>query len=255
MNILKFFKMSAMPNEDKAVAQSGSETENKETDNTVSKVKVHNLIILDQSGSMWEIYQPALTGVNETLQTIREAQKEHVEQEHSVTLVPFSSVHFKQIYFDTPAEKAVDITKEQYQPCGNTPLYDAMGQSITKLRKKVEKGDIVLVTIITDGYENFSREYTGQSIKQLVEEMRSKGWIFTYIGANQDVEAVAASMSIQNHLEFSTDEESTREMFEKERKARKKFNMKVSKLTTNREVTITPSELMGFLEKGYFDED
>lgn len=205
---------------------------------------VHNLIILDESGSMQSIYRPALSGVNETLQTIRNAQTEHQEQKHSVSLVAFDSGHYNRIYNNTPAEKAVDITKDQYRPDGCTPLYDAMGRSINELRPHVNAGDVVLVTVITDGYENASREYNGKAIKSLVEDMKNQGWVFTYIGANQDVEAVAASMSIDNHLAFDADDESTDAMFAKECRSRKKFFAKLSQ-----------NMPMADLGAGYFDED
>lgn len=112
---------------------------------TADAKRVHNLIIVDESGSMSSIYQPALTGLNETLQTIREAQKEHENQEHIVWLVTFDTGHFKQIYANTPAEKAEDITPEQYRPCGGTPLYDAMGKSINQLRPMVTADDVVCI--------------------------------------------------------------------------------------------------------------
>lgn len=190
---------------------------------------IHNLIILDESGSMVSIYHPALTGVNETLQTIRQAQTDHETQSHYVTLVAFDTGHFNKIYSNTPSAEAVDITEEQYHPCGGTPLYDAMGRSINELRQVAAKDDIVLVTIITDGYENSSREYNGPAIKSLVEEMKALGWVFTYIGANQDVEAVGASLSIDNKLAFCADENSTKAMFMKENRSRTKFFDKVSK--------------------------
>lgn len=206
--------------------------------------RVHNLIILDESGSMQSIYQPALTGVNETLQTIRESQKEHEDQAHFVSLIGFDSGHYNQFYCNAPAEKAIDITQEQYRPGGCTPLYDAMGRSINELRPNVVKGDVVLVTVITDGYENASREYNGKAIKSLVEAMKKEGWVFTYIGANQDVEAVAASMSIDNRLAFDADDESTGAMFEHEKRSRKRF---FSKLSRNMP--------MCDLSTGYFDDD
>ena len=193
---------------------------------------------------MQSIYRLALSGVNETLQTIRNAQKEHEEQKHSVSLVAFDSGHYNRIYNNTPAEKSVDITKDQYRPDGCTPLYDAMGRSINELCPHVNAGDVVLVTVITDGYENASREYNGKAIKSLVEEMKKQGWVFTYIGANQDVEAVAASMSIDNHLAFDADDESTGAMFAKERRSRKKFFGKLSQNMS-----------MADLGAGYFDDD
>lgn len=221
-----------------------SETEGSDINVPEATKRVHNLIILDESGSMQSIYQPALTGVNETLQTIREAQKEHENQTHFVSLIAFDSGHYNQIYNHIAAEKAIDITQKQYRPGGCTPLYDAMGRSINELRPNVVMGDVVLVTVITDGYENASREFNGKAIKSLVEAMKNEGWVFTYIGANQDVEAVAASMSIDNRLAFEADDESTGAMFEHERRSRKKF---FSKLSRNMP--------MCDLRKGYFDED
>ena len=60
----------------------------------------------------------------------------------------------------------------------------------------------VLVTVVTDGYENASKEYSGKAIKALVDELKAKEWVFAYIGANQDVEAVAATISITNVMQF-----------------------------------------------------
>ena len=97
-----------------------------------------------------------------------------------------------------------ELTAETYHPDCCTALYDAMGKSLNALRKKVAEDDKVLVTIVTDGYENASKEYSGKAIKALVDELKAKGWVFAYIGANQDVEAVAATISITNTLRFNT---------------------------------------------------
>lgn len=216
---------------DKHVSETAVESKQKVTDkeqatlNAASTAKnVYNLIILDESGSMMSIYHPALSGINETLRTIRMAQEEHPEQTHFVSLVAFDSNHYNQIYDCVEAAKTKDITKKQYRPGACTPLYDAMGRSINELRDRLKDGDVVLVTIITDGYENASHEYSGKAIKVLVESLKSQGWVFTYIGANQDVERVACEMSINNFMAFDADEESTTEMFAKEKKQELNFS-------------------------------
>ena len=243
MKVFNYFKMCTQPIEGRADTRSMHPVQNTENNKTAeNKVRVHNLILLDESGSMMSIYNPALSGVNETLQTIRGAQNEHPNQEHFVTLIAFDSNHYNQIYHNVPADNAADITKEQYRPDGCTPLYDAMGRSINDLRRSVAKDDVVLVTVITDGYENASREYNGKAIKSLVEEMRKAGWVFTYIGANQDVEAVAESMSINNIMAFDANESSTKAMFAKECKARRKFFCKLGSFMN-----------MDELSSGYFD--
>lgn len=229
MNILNFFNQGQKENKVTETEVPGTARGLNREANNPSARKVFNLIILDESGSMQSIYEPAISGVNETLQTIRNAQNENPDQRHFVTLVAFDSGHYNEIYHNIPAVKAVDITKAQYNPMGMTPLYDAMGRAINELRTHVnEEGDVVLVTVITDGYENCSREYSGAAIRELVELLRKQNWVFTYIGANQNVEAVASSMSINNHMAFCADTEGTRIMFEKEKRSRANFFHKLS---------------------------
>ena len=54
------------------------------------KTRIFNLIIIDESGSMQSIKKATIDNVNETIQTIRSAQKKHEEQEHFVSLVTFN---------------------------------------------------------------------------------------------------------------------------------------------------------------------
>ena len=100
-----------------------------------------------------------------------------------------------------------------------------MGFCITKLRAdlKNKKDYKVLVTVITDGYENASKEYNANSIGKLVEELKGEGWTFTYIGANQDVEKVAAEISINNFISYTANAKGTSTMFEHERKSRERY--------------------------------
>ena len=46
--------------------------------------RVHNLIIVDESGSMSIIHKQAFTGMNETLQTIRQMQEKYPDQKQYV---------------------------------------------------------------------------------------------------------------------------------------------------------------------------
>ena len=169
--------------------------------NISMKTRIFNLIIIDESGSMQSIKKEAIDSVNETIQTIRSAQKKHEDQEHYVSLVTFND-DVKTVYECVPVDEVKELTAETYQPDCCTALYDAMGISLNALRKKVAEDDKVLVTVVTDGYENASKEYSGKAIKALVDELKAKNWVFAYIGANQDVEAVAATISITNVLKF-----------------------------------------------------
>ena len=189
--------------------------------------KIFNLIILDESGSMSQIREQALVGANKTIQSIRVAQQESPDDNQMITFVTFDSgggrPDVRKLIDCRKIEQVPDLTWDQYSPKGCTPLYDAIGVSVKDLQPKVGEGDHVLVTIITDGYENDSHEFTSRDISRIVEEMKSKGWLFTYIGANQDAIEVAKTMNIKNAMNFVQDDAGTRAMFAKERRSRGRF--------------------------------
>ena len=190
--------------------------------------KIYNLIVLDASGSMYSIRNEAIAGVVETIQTIRTAQKDNDNQEHLFSLVVFNGRSIATVYDRMPIDKVPDLDANDYQPTDNTPLYDAMGNAITNLQRYINDDDNVLVTVITDGYENSSVEWNHQRVFQLVEDLKNKNWLFTYIGANQDALKVAKGMGIDHSMNYMSDAEGTKAMFRKERFSRKAFYGKLS---------------------------
>ncbi len=166
------------------------------------KTRIFNLIIIDESGSMQSIKKAAVDSVNETVQSIRAAAEKYEDQEHLVSLVTFND-SVSTVYECVPVDEVKELTAETYRPRCNTALYDAMGFSLNALYKRVTEDDKVLVTVVTDGYENASKEYNGKAIKALVDELKTKEWVFAYIGANHDVEAVATEISITNVMKFA----------------------------------------------------
>ena len=202
------------------------------------KTQIYNLIILDKSGSMGSIAKAAISGFNETVGGIRSAQDRFNDtQEHFVSLMIFCNCEKRMVYDKVPVAEVKELTSNDYRPCCGTPLYDAMGLSINALYKDIkDKEDATaVVTVITDGLENASREYSGAAIKALVERMKDEeGWNFAYIGTNQDVKATSASLSIENQMAFRDDEAGMTEAWEKERKSR---TMMYSRLEEEREMT------------------
>lgn len=187
--------------------------------------KVFNLIIVDESGSMSIIEKQALMGLNETLETVKKIQKAHPEMEQRVTLLTFDSTHTRFIYDNVRANDTHTLSRRDYCPGGATPLYDAIGIGISKLNAQTEPADNVLVTIITDGEENCSEEYNLKMVKNLIEKLKKQNWTFTLIGTdNLDVEGMAGSLSIDDHMAFPEDAKGTTEMFMKGNVARCNFN-------------------------------
>jgi hypothetical protein len=190
---------------------------------------VYNLIILDESGSMSTIKDSTISGFNEVVQTIKGIEKKYPEQKHFISLITFNGLGIKTKLNKHPVSDLVNIDKKTYNPDSLTPLYDAIGLSILKLRMDIAgvENANVLVTILTDGEENDSKEFSGSQIKKIIDEQKSLGWTFTYIGANQDVEKVAASISITNTLNYMANDKDVHKMFVKERESRILFSKKI----------------------------
>ena len=196
------------------------------------KTGIFNLIIIDESGSMQSIKKAAIDSVNETIQSISAAADKYKDQEHIVSLVTFHD-YVNTVYECVPVREVKELTSETYQPKCCTALYDAMGMSLNALRPKVAEVDKVLVTVVTDGYENSSKEYNNQAIKSLVDELKAKGWVFAYIGANQDVKAVASTISITNVLHFEATDAGTACMSHKVVRGRSRWFDKIADGTSS----------------------
>ncbi|HNT48296.1 MAG TPA: VWA domain-containing protein [Bacteroidales bacterium] len=193
------------------------------------KHEVHNLIILDESGSMNSIKNHVISGLNEIVQTIKGIEKKFPEQEHYITFLTFNGFGIKQLHFADRAREVKKINSQTYNPEADTPLYDAMGYAITKLKLHLmNKTDYhVLVTVFTDGEENASEEYQAQAIKKLVEELKQQHWTFTYIGTDHDVLHAGTSISITNTITFNKNEDGVKDLFLKEKTARYNYSQRV----------------------------
>ena len=186
------------------------------TNEMIAKTRVYNLVILDKSGSMDSIRKQAVDGYNETLGTIRAAQQKHPDtQEHFVSLAAFCGCGVEMIHDKTPIDSATPLRPEQYQPCCTTPLFDAIGSTVNKLKKDIkdDADAAVLVTIITDGYENASKEWNSATIKKMIDDCKKDGWMFAFIGAGEDITKVAATISISNTIVWEKSAEGTEQMF------------------------------------------
>lgn len=194
-----------------------------------NKHQVHNLIILDESGSMQSIKGSVISGFNEIVQTIKGIQDKMKDQEHFVTLLTFNTLGNKMLHFAESVDKLAEIDHTRYRPNAGTPLFDAMGTAFQALEKHLEDAQDynVLVTIFTDGEENASKEYSGQHIKDWVEALKQKRWTFTYIGTDHDVSSVASSISINNVMIFKRDKADMEQMFLRESKARERYSAKI----------------------------
>ena len=202
-----------------------------EQNNTLVKTQVYNLVILDKSGSMECIRKEAVNGYNETLGTIKAAQKKHKDtQDHFVSLAAFCGCGIDMIYDKTPIAEARKLTLKQYEPCCCTPLYDAIGRTIKQLKKDIADVDdaAVLVTIITDGEENASKEWSCAAVRALIEHCKEDGWMFSFIGAGEDVIHIASIISITNTVLWEQTSKGTADVFANENAAQTRYYDKMA---------------------------
>lgn len=154
------------------------------------------VFILDRSGSMAGLEKDTIGGFNSTL----EKQKSE-NNEGRVTTVLFDNI-IEELYCGMPINEVLPLTEKEYYVRGATALLDAVGITISKIKKEQkENGEKkTLFIIITDGYENASREYSLSSVKALIKEQKESGWEFVFFGANIDAVSVAGDMGIEKDM-------------------------------------------------------
>lgn len=223
-------------------------TKKEEKKKSDGKAHIYNLIIVDESGSMSHLREVTLSGINETIGTIRNAQKEFAQtQVHTLTLVTFDTDSNRPAVRTMIDNQPIANVKKfrDYMPNGCTPLYDAMGQSLTRLHTLI-KGDVdasAVVTVLTDGLENASREWNAQSLRKLIEQLKQEGWSFSYMGSAHDVKEVTDLLSIENVVEFSHDQLGAGNTWGRERSSRRAYYQKMSDTYSMRE-TLSDEEIM-----------
>ena len=147
--------------------------------------KLDIVFLLDRSGSMSGVENDTIWGYNSYI----EKQKGNNVY---VTTVLFDNEY--QILNERKHIKEIErLTRKEYFVRGTTALYDAIGKTIKRLDEV--KTDKVLFVITTDGYENASKEFNKQQVKELIQG--HKDWEFIYIGANIDSYAEGSSIGIR----------------------------------------------------------
>ena len=154
--------------------------------------KLNISFVLDETGSMYPFKEETIAGFNKYL---KEVKKERKGKDTSFTLTLFNTAYTEVLYDAIPLKDVEKLNNDTYNPDHATPLYDAIGKTISSLEKSVGK-DKAIVVIFTDGEENASTEWTLDGIRKKIEEKQGDGWAFVYLGANQDAWQVGSSMGV-----------------------------------------------------------
>lgn len=161
-------------------------------------------IILDQSGSMSDCVNQTLKGLADQRKEILAIANEFTDQEIRVGLTVFDhNIELK--YSNLSVTELSRMNSFHYKPNGQTALLDAIGMSVAATQRlMVNEGDSAVIIILTDGYENASKEYSHKQIKELIQAKEETGkWSFTYLGATLDAVEIARSMNIKAENSFA----------------------------------------------------
>jgi len=145
------------------------------------------VMVLDRSGSMRSVKDDTIGGFNSFLEEQRK-----VKGKAEVSLVLFDDQYEPQ-FAGVDLNVVADLDDTTFVPRGLTALLDAVGKTISstyssiKSAKKKDRPEQVIFVVITDGFENSSREYTREALFNMITEMKEKEkWEFMFLGANQD---------------------------------------------------------------------
>lgn len=162
--------------------------------------------ILDRSGSMYEIIHDTIGGFNSFIKQ----QKDNMNKDYEIldnngnsikqkTNIYFSLYQFDHVYRICYKNKIIsdveDLNYDTFIPRGQTALFDAIGITVSKI-KKINEDDNIIVVILTDGEENCSKKYTKRKINNLITKKRNENIEFVFLGANQDAIESAQNIGI-----------------------------------------------------------
>lgn len=154
------------------------------------------VFILDKSGSMAGLEADTIGGFNAMIDKQRK-----LEGDTWVSTVLFdneSTVLHDRIKLD----RIPKMTNRDYCVGGCTALLDAVGGAIhhiANIHKYVRPEDVpakTMFVITTDGMENASHRYDYETVRNLIEAQKARGWTFLFLGANIDAAAEAKRFGI-----------------------------------------------------------
>lgn len=158
---------------------------------------VEMVFILDRSGSMAGFEADTIGGFNSLI----EKQKEEPGEAY-VTTVLFDD-KYELLHDHVNIKDVPELTIKEYRPRGMTALLDAVGRTINSIGERLantpedERPSQVMIMITTDGYENASKEFKLDQVRQMIQHQQEKySWLFMFLGADMNAVNEAKKIGI-----------------------------------------------------------
>jgi uncharacterized protein YegL len=172
--------------------------------------------IIDRSASMNGKQEDTIGGINTTIEDLKSS--ENVEE-----------INFSLKFFNEREElkirskkitEVLPLQPSELRPSGSTALLDAIGNTINYfIEKKLRNEDCFdqcLIYVATDGYENASRYFTKESLRQIIQNAENIYNIrVMYLGANQDAifEASQIGIPLDRAINYNENSESSKNVY------------------------------------------
>lgn len=152
------------------------------------KDTVEIVAIVDQSGSMNMVRDDAIGGFNAFLQ-----DQQGLGGEARLTLVLFDDRYLVPIK-DADIKHVKPLDRSTYVPLGWTAMNDAIGRALTEL--EIRNPERAIITILTDGAENASTEYSAAQVREKIKAAEARGWQVSFLAANIDAFTAGDTLGI-----------------------------------------------------------
>lgn len=169
-----------------------------------TKKKVNRIaIVLDDSGSMNFLRDNCVAAFNANVDTIiAQARKTH--QRTAVSLYLFSGpTQIDCKYVNVTVGEVKRLTSNEYSARGtSTALYDAVGVAIKNLENTpvgTDEDVSNLVIILTDGFDNSSREFNPSTLRSLITRVQNTDrWTFAFSVPNGSKAFIEQSLGVHS---------------------------------------------------------
>lgn len=163
----------------------------------------HITVLLDCSISMCDRIEDTINGFNTFL-----AEQKTLPGRVDIKVVKFDTS--TEVIYDCPLDAAADLSRSVYEARGSTALHDAIGLTISangerfaSLPAELRPGK-VLVLIFTDGEENSSKRFSGERVKQMIDEQTQVyNWQFIFMGADEETALAGNQLGINNSFSYN----------------------------------------------------
>jgi uncharacterized protein YegL len=167
-------------------------------------------IVLDRSGSMSGSQSITIEALNTYLTELKKEKGIN----GSITLSTFDSVSIDIPISRVSIERLDSFPESILQPRGGTPLFDAIGLAIHDLENISGSTDEnKVLVIVTDGFENASKEYTFDNISSKIKEKEDAGWLIIYLGADHDAFTQSNSLNFDRERSMRYSKEDSIDTF------------------------------------------